>query len=209
MKSYHSISTMPRDNFFDFQVYLFEKLDGSLIRAEWSKKQGFYKFGSKNELIDDKHPFLAKSISLIHKNYDNALRNAFEKRKIERAVCFFEFLGPNSFAGWHDLNDEHEVILFDISVYKKGLLPPEEFLELTHDFAELVRLPKWIKTKLTADVIALIQNSELAESSFEGVVIKFLNKKKQLEMFKLKTNAWFHKLKEKCGDNKALFEKLK
>lgn len=30
----------------------FKKYDGSNIRAEWSKKRGWYKFGTRTQLID-------------------------------------------------------------------------------------------------------------------------------------------------------------
>lgn len=50
MKSYPSISKNPLLN---KEVYLFDKLDGSNIRAEWGSKQGFHKFGSLTKLIDE------------------------------------------------------------------------------------------------------------------------------------------------------------
>jgi hypothetical protein len=208
MKSYPSIPVWKND-FWKFPVYLFEKLDGSLIRAEWSKKQGFYKFGSRNELIDEKHPFLAESIDLIQKDHADLISKSFLSRKIERAICFFEFLGPSSFAGWHEINEKHEVVLFDISVYKKGFFSPKNFLELTHDFCDAVRLPKWIKLELTPETVDLIRAGKLTESSFEGVIVKFENKRKESESYKIKTHAWYDALKIKCGDNKALFEKLR
>jgi hypothetical protein len=44
MKTYPSIS---RD-IVGQPIYAFDKLDGSNIRAEWSKKNGFHKFGSRD-----------------------------------------------------------------------------------------------------------------------------------------------------------------
>ena len=44
MKSYASISSSKKDFPIGENVFVFEKLDGSLIRAEWSKKEGFYKY---------------------------------------------------------------------------------------------------------------------------------------------------------------------
>lgn len=207
MKSYHSIPTW-KNKYYDFPVFIFEKLDGSLIRAEWSKKTGFYKFGSRNELIDQRHPFLSESIDLIKKQ-ENYFSASFLKRSMDRAICFFEFLGPSSFAGWHDLQEPHNVVLFDISVYKKGLLPPKDFIEFTHDFADSVRLPKYLETKLTPELIEVIRSGKLTEASLEGVVIKFESQKREIESYKIKTHAWYDQLKLKCGDNKALFEKLK
>ena len=43
MKGYPSI---PREVQHSLNVYAFDKLDGSQIRAEWTQKNGFFKFGS-------------------------------------------------------------------------------------------------------------------------------------------------------------------
>ena len=53
----------------------FDKPDGSNIRAEWSKKTGFYKYGSRNVLIDKSHPFLGEAIPL----FENTLAEKVEK----------------------------------------------------------------------------------------------------------------------------------
>ena len=34
------------------QCYAFDKIDGSNFRAEWSKKRGWYKFGTRNTMIN-------------------------------------------------------------------------------------------------------------------------------------------------------------
>ena len=50
MKSYRSIpfaNKIPENETF----YVFDKLDGSNIRAEWNPKKGFYKFGSRSQLL--------------------------------------------------------------------------------------------------------------------------------------------------------------
>jgi len=44
MKSYPSI---PGKHTNGIPLTVFDKLDGSNIRAEWSKKRGFYKFGTR------------------------------------------------------------------------------------------------------------------------------------------------------------------
>ena len=103
MKSYPSIS---KDIILNENVYIFDKIDGSNIRAEWSKKKGFYKFGTKKCLIDENTPIFGKSIALIKQSYENQLSYVFKKERIvDNVVCFFEFVGSNSFAGWHDEKD--------------------------------------------------------------------------------------------------------
>lgn len=56
--------TIPKTVIHDVDVHVFDKLDGSNIRAEWNPKKGFYKFGSRKQLIDE-DTFLGKSIDLI------------------------------------------------------------------------------------------------------------------------------------------------
>ena len=52
-------------------IYAFDKLDGSNIRAEWNPKRGFYKFGSRNSMIDEKSPHLGEAVVLFKKKYAN------------------------------------------------------------------------------------------------------------------------------------------
>jgi len=65
MKSYPTISTKIKPT----QIYAFDKIDGSNIRVEWSDKQGFYKFGSRNRLIDENTYRLGESVNLIKENF--------------------------------------------------------------------------------------------------------------------------------------------
>lgn len=66
MKEYLSI---PREIRFGIPAYVFDKLDGSNIRAEWNKKKGFHKFGSKNRLIGTDQLFLPEAIPIIKSKY--------------------------------------------------------------------------------------------------------------------------------------------
>ena len=55
MKQYPSIS----GKLVNTKIYAFDKLDGSNIRGTWSKKRGFYKFGTRTQMLDEnyEHPF--------------------------------------------------------------------------------------------------------------------------------------------------------
>ena len=89
MKSYPSITTKID---FSKEYYLFDKLDGSNIRAEWSKKQGFYKFGSRTQLLTPDQVNLYPAIEYI-KNmktyFSELLSDKLAKYNYESAVCFF------------------------------------------------------------------------------------------------------------------------
>lgn len=200
MKSYPTIG---RDISNEL-IYAFDKLDGSNIRAEWSKKKGFWKFGSRTRLIDSSDPMLGESISLIETKYD-ALAKAFHDRKWTKATAFFEFYGPSSFAGSHG-DDKKEVTLFDVSHDNKGFLEPKEFLSLTEgmDIAAL------LYTGVVGDrFVSLVADGRLGGMTFEGVVCKgrFVSPGLPL-MFKIKNRAWLEKLRDRCSGDEALFDRL-
>ena len=66
MKTYPSIDRDVRNIF----VYAFDKIDGSNIRAEWTPKKGFDKFGSRNCLMDASHPHLGDAIGIIKSKWE-------------------------------------------------------------------------------------------------------------------------------------------
>src|SRR6185369_8410410 len=129
MKSYPIIPYWNKGHFGE-QCYAFEKLDGSNIRAEWSKKQGWYKFGSRKQIIDSHDSQLGEAVRLFYKNYAEDLTTVFRNKYREALsfVVFFEFFGPKSFAGWHDPKYEMEITLFDVNQYKRGFIEPKEFI---------------------------------------------------------------------------------
>lgn len=126
MKKYPAIQ---REIHKNEHVYVFDKIDGSNIRAEWSSKKGFYKFGTRNRLLDSNELILGKAVNLILHKYSDNLELVFKEQRQRNAVCFFEFFGINSFAGFHSINDNHDVVLFDVS-FKRGLLHPKDFIKM-------------------------------------------------------------------------------
>src|SRR5271166_3879848 len=126
MKAYPSIA---RD-VVNIPIYAFDKLDGSNIRAEWSRKKGFYKFGTRTRLVDATDLMLGSAPELVTTKYERDLSDIFKKERYESAVCFFEFWGLKSFAGNHDPDEPHNVTLFDVNPYKKGILDPGAYMDL-------------------------------------------------------------------------------
>ena len=131
MKEYPSI---PRSTGQTFQeipgAYIFDKPDGSNIRVEGSRKKGWYKFGSRTQLIDHTHTFLGAALSVFARDHNEILSKMLKDERWDSVTVFGEFYGPSSFAGWHDVNEPVEVkhySIFDISPYKKGILGPKEF----------------------------------------------------------------------------------
>ena len=207
MKSYPKIDYYNK-GIIGSPVICFDKLDGSNIRFEWSRKRGWYKFGTKNVMITADDENFGKAIPLFLDKYGDSLPQAFSNRynKVENFVVFCEYLGPNSFAGWHDPNDTMDIVLFDVNQYKRGFIQPFEFLD---NFGHL-HIPKVIYNgKYTEDLIADVKSNKYGLK--EGVVGKGLTKTKkegeQIWMVKVKINEWLKKVKEKMGI-KALMEEL-
>lgn len=200
MKTYPTITKKTDEN---IDIYAFDKIDGSNIRAEWTNKLGFYKFGSRHQLLDETHEFLYEAPELVQNKYSEDLSKIFTKLGYQKAICFFEFYGENSFAGFHQ-QEEHDVILFDVNPYKKGILSPYDFVK---HFGHL-DIPKIVyHGKVGREFHDNVKNSRIEGITFEGVVCKG-KRKNQTHMFKIKTDAWLNKLRNFCKDDNTLFERL-
>lgn len=205
MKSYPSISREIRRG---VPVFLFGKHDGSCMRVEWNRKNGFHKFGRRNGLLDDSNPILKRSPDLFLAKYGEDLGRIFtDERLAETTTCFFEFHGPSSFAGTHVEAEPQTVTMFDVSVYKKGFLEPKAFMKL---FDGLDVQECLAQGNVTAELEEQVRAGTLPGMPFEGVVAKgALDRKSGLPlMFKIKSRAWIARLKDFCKGNEALFEKL-
>ena len=201
MLQYPSIDKIIRDA----DIYAFDKLDGSNIRVEWTRKNGFAKFGSRRTLIDENHTFLSDAIPLFMKKYADDLHEIFKKERYDKVTAFYEFHSPNSKFGRH-VEERHEVTLFDVNVSRKGFILPKDFIKM---FADIDTAPLLYRGKANSDFVESVKNRTLEGMTYEGVVCKGgYDKKNRLLSFKLKSDAWLQELREDCGDDDVLFEKL-
>lgn len=187
----------------------FYKYDGSNIRCEWSRKRGWYKFGSRKVLIDDSSS-LGEAIEIFKKTYADDLERIFIKNKVFRnyqnVIVFCEFFGSNSFAGWHDPDDEKEIILIDVNIHKRGIMPPRDFIKTFRQLkiAEIV-----YEGNFSKQFIQDVKNNKYPVK--EGVVAKGIlpgrkSEQHSLWMVKCKTSWWFDKLKQKVSENPEIFK---
>lgn len=204
MKHYPSVTKEIRH---DIKIYAFDKLDGSNIRAEWNFKRGFYKFGTKNQLIDVNSKPFGRAINMVREKYESDMALVFKAQKWKDAICFFELWGPSSFAGTHNFEEALTVTLFDVNPYKQGILEPEEFIKY---FGHL-DIPKVLYEGLvTTELFDKVKQSTLPGMTCEGVVCKGANDTaaKIPIMFKIKSQAWLDRLKVYCNGNENLFAQL-
>ena len=187
-------------------LYVFDKLDGSNIRAEWSKKRGFYKFGTRKRLMDETDPLFGKAKNLIINKYQDDLEMVFKENRVRRSVCFFEFLGKKSFAGLHSKDDEHDVILFDVTFHPSGLIEPKDFIR---KFGHL-DIPKVLhKGTINNIFVNSVKNGTLPGMTYEGVICKgkYISPGLPL-MFKIKNKEWVDKVKERYYNNRDILKEI-
>ena len=193
MKTYPKIEYYNK-GFYGETVWAFLKLDGSNFRAEYSKKRGWYKFGTRTQMINEKDENFGEAIPLFMNKYSSDLERVFKLKysNIENIVVFCEFLGDNSFAGQHLKTDKKDIVLFDATLYKKGFVLPRDFI---NNFGHL-HIPELIyKGEYNDKLIESIKNST---SLKEGVICKGTRKTKGDEfiwMTKIKTLEWLKKVK--------------
>jgi hypothetical protein len=205
MKTYPKMDYWNKGRFGEY-CYLFNKLDGSNLRYQFSRKRGWYKFGSRNVMIDENTPILGEGVTIFLNTWADELEKIFkqkEYRNIDQFIAFGEFYGENSFAGQHVDTDIKKVSIFDIDQYKKGFVPPKQFIE---DFGHL-NIPKvFYQGEYTQEMIDEVRNNKILK---EGVVSKGVYKSKGKDVVwscKIKTNEWLQKVKEKFGEKLLLEE---
>lgn len=202
MKTYGSIG---KDILLNEEVWIFDKPDGSNVRAYWEHKKGFTQFGSRTKIIDQSTPILSQAIDLI-KAQEEVMTKNLTSHKFKSATCFFEFLGPSSMFGQHKENEQKEIQLFDIAVDKRGLLFPPKFLEVSQG---IQIAPLLYHGVLTLEIIEQIKDQTFPGISLEGAIIKLNRGTPGLPyMFKVKTYKWLKLLSEYCKGDDDLFNKL-
>lgn len=206
MKSYWSIPG-PKESPLGLPCVAFEKFDGSNIRYEWIKKRGWYKFGTRNRLLDCTDPDFGPAIDLFLNKYGDAIPKVLadekEYRGVRECIVFCEFFGKLSFAGFHEPSDPKDVVLLDVNPHKKGIIGPRQFVK---HFGHL-HIPRVVyEGNFNRSFIARVRHGEFKVE--EGVVAKGNNPKGKpphnLWMAKVKTQAWLEQLRKKAEYIEAL-----
>ena len=203
MKSYPSIEYHNKGKFGQ-TCFAFDKIDGSSFRAQFNHKRGFYKFGTRNTIIDKNNNDFADAIDIFLNKYSESLSKIFftkEFRNSQDFIVYGEYYGENSFAGRHRMSDKKDIIIFDINQYKKGFLPPLDFID------------KFGHTGIPSIIYHGEYNNELIDgvrenkyNLSEGVICKGCSQK-NIWMSKIKTKNWLSRVKELHGE-KYLLEEL-
>lgn len=205
MKSFDTIDYYGKH--WGLPVYAFDKLDGSNLRFEWSPKRGFYKFGTRNNMIDRSQEQFGFAIDLFLNKYGDGLEKVFKTERIYRNaqnfVCFAELVGTKSEFGWHDYgNDVFDITLIDVNQFKVGLIPPKQFID---DFAHLGIPEVLYHGNLNKEFVKTVKaNAIEGYNMAEGVICKGVTPTKKggdsLYYCKIKTDDWMDRLRARGGD---------
>ncbi len=197
MKQYPSINSYKQ--FANRDCVAFDKLDGSNIRFEYSRKRGWYKAGTRKCMLDATHPHLGEAPEIFLNKYGEQLAKVFKDtkdyKKHTQFMAFCEFFGPNSFAGIHQEDDPKDIVLFDIWIIKKGMVGPREFVK---NFGHL-EIPRVVyEGNLNTEFVQAVKRNDFGLE--EGVICKWGKTgqwKRDVHMCKIKTDAYIAKLKRK------------
>ena len=198
MKQYDSIEYFGEH--LGIPTIAFDKIDGSNIRAEFSQKRGFYKFGTRKMMIDKSSEPFGFAIDLFLNKYSDGLTEVFKNKEYRNSlafVCFAELVGTKSAFGQHEFgNDTFDITLIDVDQYKRGQIPPKEFIK---NFEHL-GIPRIVyEGNLNKELVSSIKRNDF--NLTEGVVCKSVieNKKGRESIYscKIKTDDWFSRLREK------------
>ncbi len=196
MKQYPRIPSAGKR--LSLRLHTFDKQDGSNLRWGWSRKRGWYKYGTRKRMFDASDDQFGEAVELFYNTIAEPLERIIVQQWWSKAVVFAEFLGDRSFAGNHEPDDPKRLVVIDVSPHQRGILGPKDFLNLFGEFG-----PNYLgHIKWTADFINSIRKNEVDGVTFEGVVGKALVKK-ELIMYKAKTQAWRNGVMKKFGKLKG------
>ncbi len=199
MKAYPSIPRQPKGKARARSMHLFDKIDGSNLRFEWSRPDGWFRWGSRHRVIDETHAVFGPAFGLFRATFADAVERVARAERWEALVAFVEFAGPQSLGGQHAPDDPKSLTLFDVAPYRRGLVGPTRFLEL---FAGLPT-PRYLGEHPWDDeLVARVRRGELEGVTFEGVVGK-AGDGHDLVMAKAKTEAWVARILERYGEKEG------
>lgn len=199
MKTYPSIPGLKGIPWGE-QCIAFYKHDGSNLRFEFSKKQGWYKFGTRRRMFDQTDKEYGRAIEIFENQHAAQIEKILcDKYKADNAIVFCEFFGEESFAGWHNFDKPFQLKLIEVGIHKKGFVLPQDFIKnFGHlDIAEVI----W-QGKLSKEFVESVRKNDY--NLKEGVVVKGSiegrNPIHSYWMAKIKTQWWFDELKRRAAE---------
>jgi hypothetical protein len=188
---------------FHGKCIAFEKYDGTNLHWKWDPQDGWTHFGTRRTQF----PLTKKGMDEFAKEhselasapyiFSDVLRDKLTKffcvntaYHMQTILLFTEFYGSNSFAGGHDLNDEHELVMIDVMLNGR-LMSPELFTNVFYGFrtAEII-----YRGKYTGQFAEDVRKGKYNVN--EGVVVKGIVDG-EVFMTKVKTKDYLKRLERR------------
>ena len=199
MKTYPSIGRAVRGRKKIHRLHLFDKIDGSNVRFEWSRTHGWSRFGARRRVIDAEHPVFGSAHQLFAQSLAEPIARIATDQGWDALVAYGEFWGPGSLGGRHEPDSPKRVTLFDIAPYRRGFVGPERFLQLFGD----LDIPAYLGEHDWDDTLAnSIRAGQLPGVTCEGVVGK-AGEGHRVVMAKAKTQTWIDQILARFGDEEG------
>lgn len=181
----------------------FEKYDGTNLHWVWQREFGWRAFGMRRNryCLNDEgvaefqacHPDCRDAPDLFQRELAEPLEDVFRLNSnyaVPEITVFTEYCGKQSFAGTHKVDDQKQLILFDVAIGEE-ILPPHRFI---NDFSQL-RIARIVyRGKLTGKFAEDVRQGRYDVG--EGVVCKGGKTSDKLWMVKIKTNQYLERLKQ-------------
>jgi len=177
-------------------AHVFDKLDGSSMRSEWSRKQGWYKHGRRHGLLDDSNAHLTVVPKLFEETLALALERVARNMRWKFLVVFYELWGAKSFAGLHEPGDPKFLTLFDAAPDKSGFLSPADFRRAFEGEVSTARYLGHVNW--TRGYVESVRKGEIEGITFEGAVAK-AGAGHDVVRAKAKTQKWIDRVLEVHG----------
>ncbi len=197
MKNYPSVPRAIGTAFREIPgAHVFDKLDGSSMRSEWSRKRGWYKHGRRQGLLDDSNPQLAEVPLLFDQTLAEPLARVAHDSHWETLVVFYEFWGDHSLAGLHEPSDPKRLTLFDVAP-DGAMMAPSVF---RFTFEGVVPTARCIgQVNWTRGFVERVYKGEVGGITFEGVVAKATRRRGDILRAKAKTQKWIDAVIQRHG----------
>lgn len=191
----------------------FYKYDGSNLRFEFSRKRGWWKFGTRRRLFGTNDPEFGPAIHIFQETYADNIAKVFrdnkEYRGVDIATAFCEYFGPSSFSCYQDWKEPHELMLFDVEIHKRGYVLPRDFVR---NFGHLKSAQVVYEGNFNEQFV-----NDVCEGKYpvaEGVVAKGIidgkrsNPQHGLWLAKIKTKWWLEELKRRASTDSVFRQAL-
>jgi len=196
MKTYPSITRSPRRRKSPVPLHLFDKIDGSNLRFEWSSRTGWTRFGTRRRVIDPSDPVFGGAMGLFQETFADPIAAVASAQGWDALVAFGEFWGESSLGGQHASDEPHQIVLFDVAPFRRGFVGPQRFMDL---FGHLP-IPRYLGEHAWDDaLIDRVRRDDLPGVTCEGVVGKSGDGHRTV-MAKAKTQRWIDKILARYGE---------